>query len=95
MFAFCLDLSPFLIQRHYVFHISCPSDHAAVLFLFFPSIAIPLEISNSRLKETGSQLLLSGLNLGIIALASNLCWRSEDENLAFCTVVNRGKIESL
>lgn len=64
-------------------------------FSFFSSIATPLKISNSRLKETGSQPLLSGLNLGIVPLASNLCWCNEDENLAFCSVVNRGKIESL
>lgn len=79
----------------------CPVPQPMLLstetvFLFvFPSIAITLKISNSRLKKTGSQLLLSGLNLGIIPLASNLCWCNEDENLGFCTVVKRGKIESL
>lgn len=51
MFAFCLDLSPFLIQRHYVFHISCPSDHAAVLFLFFPLHCYPL--GNLKFKVEG------------------------------------------
>lgn len=64
-------------------------------FFFFSSITIPLKISNSRLKESGSQLLLSGLNLAIVPLAPNLCWCNEDENLAFCAVVNRGKIESI
>lgn len=63
-------------------------------FFFLSSIATPLEISDARLQRLGDKFC-SVLNLGIIPLASHSYWCEEEENVAFCTVVNRGEIESL
>lgn len=75
-------------------HISCPSDHAALLFLFSLH-CYPL--GNLKFKAEGDWEPTPALRVksGNHCPSFKLCWCSEDENLAFCTVVNRGKIESL